>query len=85
MQVSLERKLQHAQWSSLQACLRPAFIVPNIQIIDLNNALYLYSTFHPRASKPVKKQENGPLDCVRSRPPFQKLIQQETSPLTKAL
>lgn len=52
---------------------------------DLNNALYLYSTFHPRASKPVKKQENGPLDCVRSRPPFQKLIQQESSPLTKAL
>lgn len=52
---------------------------------DINNALCLYSTFHPRTSKPVTKQENGPLDCVRSRPPFQKLIQQESSPLTKTL
>lgn len=41
VQVSLERKLQHVQWSSLQACLRPAFIVPNIQIMTLI-MLYIY-------------------------------------------
>lgn len=53
---------------------------------DINNALYLYSTFHPRTSKPVKKQENRTSGLCKILVTISKeLIQQESSPLSKTL